>query len=106
MHNMDQTKKYVEKVAAVKGWILNPDKEFTQGVIEGLCNNEKKLGCFLCPCRESSGKKERDRDIVCPCAYAQEDIQEFGHCYCALFLAPEFAATKKEPQSIPERRNQ
>lgn len=44
------------------------------------------------------------RDVICPCVYAGEDITEYGHCFCGLFLSREFHTTGKEVQPIPERR--
>lgn len=105
MSNLDQTRNFVKKAAALKGWVVNPDETFTRNIIQGLERNRATLGCYLCPCRDSSGQKEKDRDILCPCAYAQADLDEYGHCFCALFMTPEFAASGKEPSSIPERRD-
>ena len=47
---------------------------------------------------------EKDKDIICPCDYAGPDIEEHGHCYCALFFPPDFFKKGKQAQKIPERR--
>ncbi|TFH27044.1 MAG: ferredoxin:thioredoxin reductase, partial [Promethearchaeota archaeon] len=41
---------------------------------------------------------------ICPCDYCKPDQEEYGHCYCGLYLTGEFFDTGKEPQGVPERR--
>ncbi|MDY7042449.1 MAG: ferredoxin-thioredoxin reductase catalytic domain-containing protein, partial [Chloroflexota bacterium] len=43
-------------------------------------------------------------DIICPCDYRDPDLDEYGACYCALYVSEEIAQGEKEPQPIPERR--
>jgi len=95
---------FTEKVAAKKGWILNPDDEFLTTILEGLLGNYQNLGYYQCPCRISWDDRKKDRDIMCPCDYSPADIEEYGHCFCALFLTQAFVNSGKEPNSIPERR--
>ncbi|PKL21232.1 MAG: ferredoxin:thioredoxin reductase [Spirochaetae bacterium HGW-Spirochaetae-4] len=95
---------FVHNVAKNKGWSLNGDAEFLQSLVEGLEMNLQRLGYLQCPCRLSWDDREKDKDILCPCVYAADDIAEYGHCFCSLFLSPEFAALGTEPVSIPERR--
>jgi ferredoxin-thioredoxin reductase catalytic chain len=45
-----------------------------------------------------------DRDIICPCDYRDPDIQEFGCCYCALFVRQDVYARETPIMPIPERR--
>jgi ferredoxin-thioredoxin reductase catalytic chain len=92
-------------VADHQGWKLNRDKEFLEMLIEGLNINVNRYGHYFCPCRDSWGTIEKDRDIVCPCDYCVPDQEEYGHCYCGLFLTKEFYESGKETQSIPERRD-
>jgi len=70
---MEISKKEVETLYAKKkaeaessGYILNPDMEFTIGLIEGLLVNEERYGYQSCPCRLASGDMENDKDIICP----------------------------------------
>ncbi len=86
------------------GYTLNGDEEFLRRILEGLLINFKRYGYFQCPCRDSWGNREKDRDILCPCAYCAPDVAEFGQCFCGLFLSDEFARSGKTPVSIPERR--
>jgi ferredoxin-thioredoxin reductase catalytic chain len=102
----EDTREFAEKVSAHKGWKLNPDDEILGYLIEGLTVNYNRYGYFQCPCRDSWGNREKDRDIICPCAYCVPDQEEYGHCFCSLFLTPEFYSSGATPKSIPERRPQ
>ena len=101
---LEDTRKFISMVADKQGWKLNPDKEFVQMLVEGLTTNFNRYGYPSCPCRDATGVREKDKDIICPCAYCRPDQKEYGHCYCGLYLTPEFAATGKIPKAIPERR--
>ena len=59
---------------------------------------------MACPCRLSVGIKEEDLDIICPCDYRDADLDEFGACYCALYVSQEIKNGKKKAKAIPERR--
>ncbi|TFG58980.1 MAG: ferredoxin:thioredoxin reductase [Spirochaetales bacterium] len=100
----ETTRNFVEAVAKHQGWKLNSDREFLDSIITGLTATYNNYGYFRCPCRDSWGTREKDADIVCPCEYCRPDMQEYGHCYCGLFLTADFAAGGKPPSSIPERR--
>ena len=90
--------------AESSGYHLNPDIDFTKELVKGLLINESRYGYWACPCRLASGKKEDDLDIICPCDYRDADISEYGSCYCALYVSQEIKDSKKNPESIPERR--
>ena len=100
-----QTRTFTEMVAAKQGWTLNPDREFYESLVAGLMANWNRYGYFLCPCRDSEGTREGDAKAICPCAWARSDIEKYGHCFCALYLSKEFAASGKEPSGIPDGRN-
>ncbi len=102
----EDTRKFVEMAANHNGWKLNRDKEFLEMLIEGLTINQNRYGQYFCPCRDSWGTIEKDKDIVCPCDYCVPDQKDYGHCYCGLFLTKEFYNSGKETKSIPERRDQ
>jgi ferredoxin-thioredoxin reductase catalytic subunit len=36
--------------------------------------------------------------------YAEQDIAEYGRCYCSLFFDPTWDFNSEETASIPERR--
>lgn len=86
------------------GYLLNPDVVFTKDLIWGLISNIRRYGYPSCPCRLASGKKDEDLDIICPCDYRDPDIDEYGACYCALYVSRAVYRGKKPIQSIPERR--
>ena len=90
--------------AGAGGYFLNPDSDFTRNLIAGLLKNEKRYGYRACPCRLASGKREEDRDIICPCDYRDPDLDEFGACYCALYVSPAIAQGTKKVTPVPERR--
>ena len=94
----------LKKDADSGGYNLNPDVEFTKGIIKGLIINEKRYGYQACPCRLSSGNKQEDLDMVCPCDYRDPDLNDFGTCFCALYVSKEVVDGKKELESIPDRR--
>ncbi len=98
------TRRFVEMTAAHQGWKLNRDPEFLESLVEGLTANYNRYGYYLCPCRDTAGSREKDRDVICPCVYCRPDQEEYGHCFCALYLTEEFYASGKEPSGIPERR--
>lgn len=91
--------------AAHKGWSLNADEQFLSRIVSGLTKNYNRYGYYQCPCRDSwDGDEEKDEDIICPCAYCIDDLAEYGHCLCGLFLSKSFAASGKPVRPIPERR--
>lgn len=74
------------------------------GIIAGLLENEKRYGYRSCPCRLASGTKEKDADITCPCAYRNDDIKEYGTCYCSLYVSENWNKSATKKTDIPERR--
>ncbi len=98
------TQRFAAMVAEKQKWKLNTDKEFTDSLIDGLTVNWNRYGYFLCPCRDTEGSRELDAAVICPCRFAAADIEEHGHCYCALYLKPEFVDQGKSPMGIPDRR--
>jgi ferredoxin-thioredoxin reductase catalytic subunit len=100
----EQTRLFTQMVAKKQGWKLNPDESFYEDLVEGLTNNYNRHGYYLCPCRDSDGSRETDKDFICPCVWSWQDISEFGNCYCALFISESLAASGEQPASIPDRR--
>jgi Ferredoxin-thioredoxin reductase, catalytic subunit len=103
---IDQTATFASMVAAKQLWVVNPDASFTGDLLEGLTVNWNRYGYYLCPCRDTEGSREADAKVICPCAPSWDDIAERGHCYCALYLSPSFAASGAPPSSIPDRRSE
>jgi len=94
----------LDREAESSGYHLNPDREFTRELVEGLLVNELRYGYWACPCRLATGDKQKDLDIVCPCDYRDPDLLDWGACYCCLYVSEEIAQGEREPQPIPERR--
>lgn len=94
----------LKKEAEDFGYHLNPDVEFTRDLVRSLIINERRYGYWACPCRLAAGVKNDDLDIICPCDYRDPDLDEYGACYCGLYVTKEVIEGKKKIHSIPERR--
>jgi ferredoxin-thioredoxin reductase catalytic subunit/rubredoxin len=94
----------LNREAEDKGYHLNPDVEFTKDLVRSLLINENRFGYRVCPCRLALGKKDDDLDIICPCDYRDQDLEEFGACYCGLYVDEEILSGRKQLTTIPERR--
>ncbi len=104
--DVEKIYKKLNKDAELSGYNLNSDVELTKDLIKGLLVNERRYGYWACPCRLASGKKNKDLDIICPCDYRDADLNEYGSCYCALYVSQDVLDGKKELGSIPNRRPQ
>ncbi len=99
----DDVKRRLEKLksnAAAGGYTLNPDEEFLEGLAEGLIANKARYGIESCPCRLIKGAPEDNMDIVCPCVYRDDDLAEYGACYCAMYVTDKWSPARQ----VPERR--
>lgn len=94
----------LEQDADKAGYHLNADPAFSEGLVEGLLINETRYGYESCPCRLSYGDLEDDRDIICPCDYRDDDLGEFGACYCGLYVSENILLKKQPVPVVPERR--
>jgi ferredoxin-thioredoxin reductase catalytic chain len=94
----------LKKEAESGGYRFNPDIDFTKNLIRGLLKNEQRYGYRACPCRLASGRRDDDLDIICPCDYRDPDIEEYGACYCALYVSDAIAKGAKQAAPVPERR--
>lgn len=70
----------MEVIAKEKGWKLNPNPKIVSALIQSENKLKEKYGEFYCPC-----KIERTAENICPCAEAQNEINQTGHCHCNLF---------------------
>jgi len=103
---VEQTYKKLKEEAENSGYHLNPDEEFTKELITGLLVNEQRFGYMSCPCRLSSGDKQKDLDIICPCDYRDSDLEKYGSCYCGLYVSEKVLSGEQKLSSIPESRTQ
>jgi ferredoxin-thioredoxin reductase catalytic chain len=96
--------KRLEAWAAAEGRALNPDGDMVLDLAAGLLTNEGRYGYMICPCREGDGRLSRDLDIICPCDYRDRDVDEFGTCFCGLYVSEAVARGEAKAGSIEERR--
>ena len=87
-----------------KGQFFNPDMAMTLDLLGSLLVNKERYGYMACPCRLASGNFELDRDVVCPCAYRDQDVAEYGACFCGLYVSPDVRDGRTALPVVPERR--
>ncbi len=101
---VDELYDMLKKVNEPKGYYLNGDKEKAFELLRGLLTNKKRYGYMACPCRLASGTRENDRDIICPCVYREEDVRQYGSCFCSLYVSADWYTGKIKRETVPERR--
>jgi ferredoxin-thioredoxin reductase catalytic chain len=103
---MDVEKLYemLRKVQEPKGYYFNKDKKRTFELLQALMTNKERYGYMACPCRLASDDREWDRDIICPCVYRAPDVEEFGSCYCNLYVSQAWNEGETPYVYVPERR--
>ena len=94
----------LKKVNEPKGYFFSGDRELVLGLIEGLLTNRQRYGYMCCPCRLASGDRQADNDIICPCDYREPDVEEYGSCYCNLYVSKEWNEGTVPHVPVPERR--
>ena len=94
----------LKKIQEPKGYYFNKDRERTLDLLEALLINKERYGYMGCPCRLLSGDREKDKDILCPCAYREPDVKAYGSCYCNLYVTEEWNEEKISHEYVPERR--
>ncbi len=104
MTDVNQLYKNLKKVQEPKGYFFNKDNQRVFELLEALIENMDRYGYMSCPCRLSSGDRKKDRDIICPCVYREPDVQEFGSCYCNLYVSKEWNNEEIPHKYVPERR--
>ncbi len=95
----------LKKVQEPKGFQFNKDRERVFELLEGLLKNKERYGYMCCPCRLASSKREQDKDIICPCQYRSPDVEEYGSCYCNLYVSQNWNDEQICRQYVPERRS-
>jgi ferredoxin-thioredoxin reductase catalytic subunit len=94
----------LQKLQEAKGYYFNTDQEKVFDLLESLIKNKNRYGHMSCPCRLASGIREKDKDIICPCVYREEDVRDYGSCYCALYVSKEWKSGEISKKFVPERR--
>ena len=103
---MDANELYerMKKVQEPKGYYFNKDKERTFELLDALIQNKERYGYMGCPCRLLSEDRDNDKDIFCPSVYSVPDIEDFGSCYCNLYVSKDWNENKIPHEYVPERR--
>ena len=102
--DVEKLYKMLSKTQEPKGYFFNKDKERVFELLEALLLNKERYGYMACPCRLAAGDREHDKDIICPCVYRTPDVEEFGSCYCNLYVSRAWNAEEIPVEYIPERR--
>lgn len=87
-----------------KGFYFNPETAMAMELLEQLLVTKERHGYMACPCRFANGEYEKDKDIICPCSYREQDVAEYGECYCGLYVSQDRRDGKGDRQPVPERR--
>ena len=104
MNEAERLYEMLKKVQEPKGYFFNKDSARVFDLLEALLINKNRYGYMCCPCRLALGDKEKDRDIICPCVYRASDVEEFGSCYCNLYVSSDWNEGKIPESYVPERR--
>jgi ferredoxin-thioredoxin reductase catalytic subunit len=94
----------LRKVQEPKGFYFNKNTDLVMELLEGLLINKERYGYMCCPCRLAADDRETDQDIICPCVYRAPDVEEYGSCYCNLYVSREWNEDKIPHVHVPERR--
>lgn len=84
-HELKRHDLWIRKHARNKGWSVNPRFMLYTNLKLWLADCEAMFGKRYCPCFEPSGEPELDRKLICPCVFAQAEIDTTGWCHCTLF---------------------
>ncbi|MDY6950489.1 MAG: ferredoxin-thioredoxin reductase catalytic domain-containing protein [Thermodesulfobacteriota bacterium] len=104
MSEVERLYETLQKVQEPKGYYFNKDKERVLELLEALLVNKKRYGYMSCPCRLASGDRKEDEDILCPCVYRGPDVEEYGSCYCNLYVSKSWNDDEATHVHVPERR--
>ncbi len=104
MNEVEKLYEMLKKAQEPKGYYFNKDKTRVLELLEALLSNKNRYGYMSCPCRLAFGDREQDKDIFCPCVYRAPDVEEFGSCYCNLYVSKAWNEEQVSHAYVPERR--
>ena len=104
MTEIEKLYELLKKAQEPKGYFFNTDRDRVNDLLSSLLLNKERYGYMACPCRLASGDRQLDADILCPCVYRGPDVQEFGSCYCNLYVTRDWNEGKIPQAYVPERR--
>ena len=79
----------IERFAAGNEFMVNPDAERVETLLQGIFENEKNYGLKFCPCRVRTKEWDEDLRIICPCNFTVHETYRGvpdGECWCGLFV--------------------
>ena len=94
----------LKKSQEPKGYYFNSDRDRVMDLLSALLINKERYGYMCCPCRLAAEDRQKDADIICPCAYREADVAEFGSCYCNLYVSAAWNEGTVAHRYVPERR--
>jgi len=104
MNDVEKLYDMLKKVQEPKGYFFNKDKTRVFELLESLLVNKDRYGYMGCPCRLASGDRKLDEDIICPCVYRAPDVEEYGSCFCNLYVSKDWNEDEVPHVHVPERR--
>lgn len=104
MTEVENLYEMLRRVQEPKGYYFNKDRQKVTELLEALLVNKERYGYMCCPCRLAANDREWDKDIICPCVYRTPDVEEFGSCYCNLYVSRAWNEAASPEEYIPERR--
>jgi ferredoxin-thioredoxin reductase catalytic chain len=102
--NEQELYEILKKAQEPKGYFFNKDRDRVNDLLTALLLNKERYGYMACPCRLASGDRKLDQDILCPCVYRTLDVEEFGSCYCNLYVSKDWNEPQAPHPYVPERR--
>jgi len=104
MMDVQSLQDMLQQTQEMAGYFFNRDQEQRDALLQGLLTNKRRYGYMSCPCRLAAGNRAEDRDIICPCAYREADVKEYGSCYCGLYVSGAWNTGQIPHVHVPERR--
>lgn len=104
MSDVEKLYEMLKKLQEPKGYFFNKDKARVFELLQALIVNKERYGYMACPCRLASAERELDKDIICPCVYRAPDVEEYGSCYCNLYVSKDWNEDRVPHVYVPERR--
>lgn len=101
---VEQLHAALKKSQEAKGIYFNKDTDLVFELLDSLLANKDRYGYMACPCRLASNDREHDKDIICPCVYREPDLEEYGACFCGLYVSQALHNGEIESEYVPERR--
>jgi len=104
MTELEKLYETLRKIQEPKGYYFNEDKGRVLDLLGSLLVNKERYGYMACPCRLAADDRDKDKDIICPCEYRVADVEEYGSCYCNLYVSQDWNDEKIPHEYVPERR--